>query len=333
MKRKSLVFIIIGICIAFAGISLILIINNSNNSKENSTDQHLIESKNDVSLNNNIENDFGIEELPAEQEILDKIVSTVEEFGTENGIQFQLNMEQMEKMIEFYKNTPNNFNSKSVGEYLISQGWVSDSVNNVGNNEKIKMPDLVGMNYGDLRTYLDNNGLSFITDIKYRTDKKSTFGKVFPYKVLSTIPASGEILNPSKDTSITVLTTEVNAVETIKFYYVNEKDWHSKYFGKTMKIQIGSDENSVIEGVVGKDFNYIESPSHYDSLLYNKYGKYLDKQAWNQIKEKKVTYFLLEDLIKNSDNKYYVKGTVWVDNQLIKEIKFFYNSNGIEANI
>lgn len=328
MRRTFLIVLIISVFFVVVGIASMLIIQNPKDTS-NST----IENKFDNALNDNIEIDLEQEELPAEQEVLDKIVATVEEYCSENGIQFQLNMEQMERMIELYRSSPDSFNSKRVGEYLISQGWLSSSVNYATNNQEIKMPDLTGMNYGDLRTYLDTNGLGFISDIQYRTDKKSTFGKVFPYKVLSTIPASGGILNPSKDTSITVLTTEVNAVETIKLYYVNEKDWHSKYFGKTMKIQIGSDENSVIEGVVGKDFNYIEGHSHYDSLLYNKYGKYLDKQAWSLIKEKKITYFLLEDLIKGSDNNHYVKGKIWIDNQLIKEIKFFYNSNGIEADI
>lgn len=194
--------------------------------------------------------------------------------------------------------------------------------NNFSNiTQEIVMPDLIGVNYADLSEYLASNNLDFISDIKFITDNQDN-NQAIPHKILATVPKVGTHLNPNVDTSLTVYTTSVYRISRIKLEYKNEKNWEIKHFGKTLKIQIGEDENNFIEGVIGSDF--YETASEF---VCNCSGSTV-KEFWNMYQENQVIYILEDEL----DAKH-VDGKIWVDNQLIKETIFTFSSGTLTTEI
>lgn len=319
--NTKIILFVLGTIVVISIISVFIISSITHNNKPSNAVQNDINSSNVEETKN----------TSAES----KIRQTLAEFCSEYDIEFEPTVEQMQELIELYNSNPSNFNLETLSEFLFSGDWL---VRGVGQNydEEVTMPNLVGLKYGDLRTYLDNNGLSFITDINYTTDKSLSFGDIYPYEVLSTSPDVGEILNRGSDTSIRVYTNEVNGIKEVLLKYKNEKDWETKYFGKTIKVQIGSAEDSAIEGVIGKDF-------------YNYNGKYLKASQysyvansdifWQKVAAKKVAYILPHDFIirprenLNQETDHYVKGKIYIDNQLIKEVEFEYLSSTITGEI
>ena len=316
------VFLVIFILIS---IIIVLIINTNNRKKTNNVEQKNINADNiEQSKNTSVER---------------IIREALAEFSDEYDTEFNPTEEQMQELIEFYNNDPNNFNQETLAQFLFSGGWLVRGVYNEDTliednyNEATTMPNLVGMEYGDLREFLDTHGLSYITKIKYITDKKITFGTVYPYKVLSTIPAEGEQLDPNTDNIITVYTNEISGVEKVKIIYKNEKEWHTKYFGKNIKIQVGSDENSIIEGVIEKNFRF-EHQSPNNCIEYDMYGSYRGMEnAWDLVKKHKIAYFFSNDMQEvYSKERYktnYVNAKVYIDDNLIKEVKAEYDGIGI----
>ena len=192
-------------------------------------------------------------------------------------------------------------------------------------NEEIVMPNLVGMNYADLRNYFDNNNLYFIQKISYRTDynDNNSLDFILPTKILSTIPPAGTPLDPNKDTSITVYTDYTYAVRAFYIQYENE-DWETKYFGKTMKLQIGKNEDNYIEGIIGKDFYTYRFSYNSVGLNYTQFSSTSSKNFWEKYEKHLVAYALPEDIIKKDYQKT-VEAKVWIDNQLLETLTFRFS--------
>ena len=188
-------------------------------------------------------------------------------------------------------------------------------------SQEIVMPNLVGINYADLSKYLANDDLYFISDIKFITDNQDN-SRAIPYKVLATNPEAGTLLNPNTDTSITVYTTSVYSISKIKLEYINEKNWEIKHFGKTLKIQIGEDENNFIEGIIGSDF--YETASEFVCSCSSS----TVKEFWNMYQENQVIY-ISEDEIDSG----YVDGKIWIDNQLVEETTFTFSNWTLKTEI
>ena len=213
----------------------------------------------------------------------------------------------------------NSDNSDNFYNMNVSSEETYNSSSNI--NQEIVMPNLVGINYADLSNYLANNDLYFISDIKFITDNQDNSGAI-PYKVLATIPEAGTLLNPNTDTSITIYTTSVYSISKIKLEYINEKDWEIKHFGKTLKIQIGEDENNFIEGVIGSDF--YETASEF---VCNCSGSTV-KEFWNMYQENQVIY-----ISRNEIDSGYVDGKIWIDNQLVEETTFAFSGGTLKTEI
>lgn len=197
------------------------------------------------------------------------------------------------------------------------------------------MPNLVGMNYADLREYLDTNNLYFITEIECKFDSPSLTGFAVPTKILSTIPEAGATLDPYTDTSITVLTESTYGVTGIELDLPYE-DFVEDNFGKTMKVQFGN--NGIIEGTIGEDFKK-QSRSGHDYLRFTSGvsgNEYSYENFWSKYKEKAVScieedeftieYGGSEGTIKNP----YINAKIFVDDQLLKELKLLYNGYLVE---
>ena len=210
---------------------------------------------------------------------------------------------------------------------IITEDLDTDSTNI---SEKIVMPNLVGMNYKDLRNYFDNNNLSFIQNIYYKTDYESNYSTsdiILPTKIISTIPAAGTELDPYTDTSITVYADYVYAVREFYMEYENEdEDWETKYFGKIIKIQIGKNEDNYIEGIIGEGF-YTYRLS-YDSigLRCNQFSSTSEKNFWEKYEKHLVSYVLPEDIIKKEDAKT-VDVKIFIDNQLLENTNFHFSGS------
>ena len=326
--RKIIILLILAIIIIFSIVLFLIIHNNNKNNLNNDTQSNINLSTLDDSKNTSAE----------------KIIyKALYEFCNEYDIEFNPSEDQMQELIALYNKNPNNFNQETLSEFLFTGDWLVRGVYNDEtdvenkNIEATIMPNLVGMEYGDLRQYLDDNNLSYIKNIKYITDKKISYSKVYPYKVLSTIPAAGEELNPSTDTSITVYTNEISPVESVEIYYKNEDDWHSKYFGKNIKVQVGSDENSFIEGVIEKNFCLAKTTGE-QYIKYDAYGTYKNyTEALNMVKKHKIAYLLPDDM-QEGIGRYnrtatLVKIKIYIDDTLIKEVNAEYTGVGINIEI
>lgn len=217
------------------------------------------------------------------------------------------------KQMQEIENSDNSYNMNVSSEETYS------SSSNI--SQEIVMPNLVGINYADLSNYLANNDLYFISDIKFITDNQDNSGAI-PYKVLATNPEAGTLLNPNTDTSITVYTTSVYSISRIKLEYIDEKDWEIKHFGKTLKIQIGEDENNFIEGVIGRDF--YETASEF---VCNCSGSTV-KEFWNMYQENQVIYISRDEIDSG-----YVDGKIWIDNQLVEETTFAFSNGTLKTDI
>lgn len=143
----------------------------------------------------------------------------------------------------------NNDNDENTDYFERDSSWYNNPINS---GEDIVMPDLTGMDYSDLRDYLDNNYLYFITDIKCTYDSNGINFPVLPRTIKNTIPEAGTLLDPESDKSITILADYDYLVEEVQL--LSEENLETKYYGKTIKIQFGNDENNVIEGRIGDDF-------------------------------------------------------------------------------
>ena len=190
------------------------------------------------------------------------------------------------------------------------------------------MPNLVGMNYADLREYLDTNNLYFITEIECKFENNSLIDFAVPTKILSTIPEAGATLDPYTDTSITILTESVYRVIGIELDLPYE-DFVEDNFGKTMKVQFG--KNGIIEGTIGEDFKKQSRSGHnylrFISSIGNSYENF-----WSKFKEKDVSYIEENELIVENEGKdYYVNAKIFVDNQLFKEMKLEYTASSTLA--
>lgn len=190
------------------------------------------------------------------------------------------------------------------------------------------MPNLVGMNYADLREYLDTNNLYFITEIECKFENNSLIDFAVPTKILSTIPEAGATLDPYTDTSITILTESVYRVIGIELDLPYE-DFVEDNFGKTMKVQFG--KNGIIEGTIGEDFKKQSRSGHnylrFISSIGNSYENF-----WSRFKEKDVSYIEENELIVENEGKdYYVNAKIFVDNQLFKEMKLEYTASSTLA--
>lgn len=217
------------------------------------------------------------------------------------------------KQMQEIENSDNSYNMN------VSSEETYNSSSNI--SQEIVMPNLVGINYADLSNYLANNDLYFISDIKFITDNQDN-SRAIPYKVLATNPEAGTLLNPNTDTSITVYTTSVYGISRIKLEYIKEKDWEIKHFGKTLKIQIGEDENNFIEGVIGSDF--YETASEF---VCNCSGSTV-KEFWNMYQENQVIYISRDEIDSG-----YVDGKIWIDNQLVEETTFAFSNGTLKTEI
>lgn len=190
------------------------------------------------------------------------------------------------------------------------------------------MPNLVGMNYADLREYLDTNNLYFITDIECKFENNSLSDCAVPTKIISTIPEAGATLDPYTDTSITILTESVYKVIGIELDLPYE-DFVEDNFGKIMKVQFG--QNGIIEGTIGEDFKKESRSGHnylrFISSIGNSYENF-----WSKFKEKDVSYLEENELIvENGGRDYYVNCKIFIDNQLFKEMKLAYTASSTLA--
>ena len=186
------------------------------------------------------------------------------------------------------------------------------------------MPNLVGMTYKEAMDYIEKNGFYCITDIKCKYETTSEYGIKIPTTIKSTIPTAGTELDIYKENVITVLADYDYGVKAVEIDFQDD-NFFDKYFGKTIKIQVGRNENSFIEGVVGKDF--LREGRYNKSIL--KYtnkskGKYVDL-----VIENKIAFFDKTELIEESIINHFVNGKVWIDNELIKDIKFGYDVDGM----
>ena len=195
--------------------------------------------------------------------------------------------------------------------------------------ENMKMPDLTGMEYNEAKKYLEENGYYFITDIKCKYDEVHKDWIHIPTKIISTIPAAVSELNINT-TSITALTEYNYGIQTVdlKLSHSNE-DIVGKYFGKTIRVQFGSENNNIIEGKIGEDFTKINIGSQ-PTLRFSNYKK---GTALDLVAQNKMAYITKTDLIDEDANGYltnhFVNGKIYIDNQLVKEGKFLFNNGQI----
>lgn len=222
--------------------------------------------------------------------------------------------ETVQENFEEDTNLENN-DSTETDYYERPESWYKDPYN----TGTATMPDLVGMNCKDLRNYLDNNYLYFIKNINYKFNDSAKGEHLLPTKILSTIPPAGTELDPFTDTSITVLSEYVYGVEGIRME-LPSSDFEKQNFGKIIKIQLGNDENQYVEHIIGQSF-----------ITRNNALTTIDsKVSWDTVKEKKCSYIVQNDITIANDHPNntldyrYVKGKVWVDGELLKEIVFTY---------
>lgn len=217
-------------------------------------------------------------------------------------------------------------------EYTDYQGTEYYDNNSYETGEKFIMPNLEGVNYQELNEYLNNNNLSVFTEIKYRLDENDGFSSgrlAIPYKILNTIPKPGTEINIYESNELIANTTTIYAIEEIYINSENKSKLDVDNFGKKIKIQIGKDENSIVEGTIGTDFKH-SSESYYD-LKYSCVDC-TKENFWERHKEKRAGYIYKDD-IEREDAVSYVKGKVWIDDQFIKEVKFTLIKNKISGNI
>lgn len=258
------------------------------------------------------------EELIVDQNTILQIAS---DFCNKNGYEMDINTEQINEIVEFYKSNPKNFESK-IGDFLLEKGWITKQL--YEENANIIMPNLVGMNYEDVREYLDQNNLNFIENINYTTDVGVKEG-MLPMKIKSTIPSAGEALNPDVDTSIEVYTDYVYYVEYVNIH-TGDKNFNSDYFGKTLKIQLGNSDNTIIEGTIGTDFK--DEAHSYNNLEFGPIGVSLTRdEVYRNIKKNKVACYKESDIMtKQTDSgqsERYVNIKLWMDDKLIKSYEDF----------
>ena len=210
---------------------------------------------------------------------------------------------------------------------LEEENFESPVISNVESEEIIDttiMPNLVGMTYKEAMNYIENNGFYAITDIKCKYETTSQYGIKIPTKILSTIPNAGTKLDIYKENVITALADYNYGVISIEIN-TQDENFYDKYFGKNIKVQVGSDEKSFIEGVIGDTFfrkgQYDKSILKYTNKSK---GKYVDLAL-----ENKIAYFDKNELVIESNIEHYINVKIWIDNELIKTTKFHYESGAI----
>ena len=198
-------------------------------------------------------------------------------------------------------------------------------------NKNYVMPNLVGMDYKHLRDYLNNNNLSFITKInnKYNSEVNNSSYSTIPLHVLATIPEAGTTLDPYTDTSITVCTDYGIEIKEVIINFQTEKDWKTKYFGKTLKIQVGNNENNIIEGIIGSDFKFNDK----GNIEYSRLSKVNRENVWDYIQGKEITLISNDDITIDSSLEKYVNLKMFINGDLIKESTCIFRAERIIINI
>ena len=168
-----------------------------------------------------------------------------------------------------------------------------------------------------------------------KIESPSLSGFAVPTKILSTIPEAGTTLDPYTDTSITVLTESVYGVTGIELDLPYE-NFEIDNFGKTIRVEFG--KNGIIEGIIGEDFKN-QSRSGHNYLRFTSgigENEHYYEAFWSRFKEKDVSYieedeFTIEYGGSEDTIKYpYIDAKIFVDNQLLKELKLLYNGSLVE---
>ena len=64
-------------------------------------------------------------ESTTENETFNKIMSAVNEYSNENGVDVTMTAELMNELTDLYSSNPSKFNKDTVGEYLMDNGWIA----------------------------------------------------------------------------------------------------------------------------------------------------------------------------------------------------------------
>lgn len=320
ISRKALIGIIVAliiiIIIAFGVI--IFFVGRNTAQTENTLKSNV--NNNEIDDTNSVKTSKRTLE-PTEENIREQIAF----FNENEDLGLEPTQEQINEIIEYAKDLEE-YNDDILMEFILQKGWTVRGTQMI-DYDNLTMPNLVGMNYGDIREYLDNNNLYFIANINYKYENGIKDNDLLPTTVLSTIPEAGTKLDSYTDTSITVLTDYVYGVKTIELEEFYE-DFELQNFGKTMKIQFGTNEQGIIEGIIGQDFKTETRSGNKKIFMRN-------KLSWDTVKTKKCAYFLKEDMTSAKDHPGnglrwdYVKGKIWIDNQLFKELTFSYSSGAV----
>ena len=171
-----------------------------------------------------------------------------------------------------------------------------------------------------------------IEDIKckYTNSNYSYANERLPTRILSTIPAAGTPLDPSTDTSITVLAEYDCLVYYVAIDVDDNENFEKNNFGKTIKIQF-ADADGIIEGIIGKDFIEKNNGGNIQIVYNQSKSKNDNVKNWNLAKEKKIGYFPKDKVFEGDDKSYYIDGKIWINNELIKEDNFLYGGGYINC--
>lgn len=341
ISRKALIGIIVAlIIIVIIAFGVIIFFVRKNTTQTENTLKNNVNNNEIADINSTQTNKRTLE--PTEENIREQIAF----FNENEDLGLEPTQEQINEIIEYAKDLEE-YNDDILMEFILQKGWTVRGTQMI-DYDNLTMPNLIGMNCVDLRDYLDSNYLYFIEKINYQYTEASTKLKgtissptYVPTKVISTIPAAGTKLDFYENNSITIV-TEAQCV--ITSYYINLEDENINIEdGATIKLQIGKNENCVIEGTVGEEFS-IQSRSGSERLVYlptandyNKYSNDLIGHYLDLIRQNKIISFSEDEIIKEtwrvSSAEYYsyVPGKIWVNNKFIKNLRFSRTDKTLES--